>query len=479
MNNKLKLFLTILSFSFHNVDLSIAGAGSGNDVEHQISLQNVTVSAVKHYPQILSYYQKLNIAESNYLSTLGFFDIKLKQEYIDKSRGFYDGKVFNSSLEKELGFMGSKIYTGYRKSFKGFPVYEGDSITNNGGEYRLGGKVSLLKDGIIDNERLQIFLSNLGIEESKIQLKLIKKEIERDSTKAYYKSVASAKILQIYEELYQLSIKRQSQLEERLKKGDVAQIIVAENKKNVLHRKNSLIKAEQNFINDAIYLSLFYRDEAGKPVIINRNQIIDNNFLIHSIKNHQIIQDLEIATVHRPELKILNIKKEQNLKELQYAKNLIKPQLDVDIAISKDLGGGSMQRKQANNNLAVNFSLPLQQREARGKISALQAKLKSLSFEKQLIIEKIKNELEQINVQISAIFQIYQNLQEEVKLAELLEKSEKEKFKQGASNFFLVNIREQDTAISRVAIIEMVEKYQYILADYKMALFMDDEDKAS
>ena len=74
-----------------------------------------------------------------------------------------------------------------------------------------------------------------------------------------------------------------------------------------MHRKNSLIKAEQNFINDAIYLSLFYRDEAGKPVIINNNQIIDNNFLIHSIKNHQITQDLEIATVHRPELKILNI----------------------------------------------------------------------------------------------------------------------------------------------------------------------------
>jgi sugar lactone lactonase YvrE len=43
-----------------------------------------------------------------------------------------------------------------------------------------------------------------------------------------------------------------------------------------------------------------------------------------------------------------------------------------------------------------------------------------------------------------------------------------------SSNFFLVKIREQDTAISRVAIIEMVEKYQYILADYKMALFMDD-----
>ena len=471
MINKLRLFLIILIFSAYNLEV----ASSADYFEDKISQSEIIRSANQHYPQILSYYQKLNIAESDYLSSLGFFDIKLKQEYIDRSRGFYDGKFFNSSLEKELGLMGSKIYSGYRKSFKSFPDYEGGSITNNNGEYRIGGKFSILKDSLIDANRLKISLSNLNIEESKIQLERIKKEIKRDAIKAYWKLNSSAKILQIYEELYKLSLKRQSQLEERLKKGDVAQIIVAENKKNVLHRKNALIKAEQNFANDAIYLSLFYRDKAGKPFIVNQSQLPNYEAIINVEKNNQLVNDLEIAFNNRPELRMLKIQKEQNSKELEYAKNLIKPQLDVDIAMSKDLGNGSTQRRQANNNVAVNFLLPLQQRDARGKISSYQAKLKSLLFEQQLMQEKIKNEIEQINIQIYSLFEIYKNLKEEVKLAELLEISEREKFKQGASNFFLVNLREQDSAISKVAIIEAFEKYQAFLADYKMAIFLDDE----
>jgi hypothetical protein len=68
---------------------------------------------------------------------------------------------------------------------------------------------------------------------------------------------------------------------------------------------------------------------------------------------------------------------------------------------------------------------------------------------------------------------MHQNLSEEAKLADLLENSEREKFKHGASNFFLVNLREQDTASSKAAAIEMYEKYQSTLADYKMAVFLN------
>ena len=67
---------------------------------------------------------------------------------------------------------------------------------------------------------------------------------------------------------------------------------------------------------------------------------------------------------------------------------------------------------------------------------------------------------------------MHDNLVEEVKLAELLEASEREKFIHGASNFFLVNIREQDTAASRASLFEMSEKYQEALAEYKLAIFL-------
>ncbi len=85
--------------------------------------------------------------------------------------------------------------------------------------------------------------------------------------------------------------------------------------------------------------------------------------------------------------------------------------------------------------------------------------------------EKINAELEQIKIQISSIVEMHHNLSEEAKLADLLENSEREKFKHGASNFFLVNLREQDTAASKAAVMEMYEKYQSALADYKMAIF--------
>ena len=439
----------------------------------ELSPSQVTSSATRNYPKILSYYEKVNAAEGSALGSLGFFDIKLKQNYYDKSRGFYDGKTSDTLLEKELGFLGAKVYGGYRRSTGDFPDYEGKSVTNENGEYRAGAKFSLLRDSLIDANRLGVILSNLGLSESRIQLEAIKKEIERDASKAYWKWVAAAKIFHIYQELYQLSLTRQSQLEERLKKGDVAQILVVENKKNILRRKSALARARQDFENSAIYLSLFWRNQNGAPLLAKENQVPKVNFNLHEVKADQAQRDLDSALTNRAEVRILKISREANLSELSFSKNLFKPQLDVDVGASKDLGRGSASRSQSENYVGLEFSIPLQQREARGKTALYESKLKSIKYEQQLAEEKIKAELAQIRVQISNIVEIHSNLTQEAELAELLENSEREKFKHGASNFFLVNLREQDTADSKAAVIEIFEKYQGALADYKMAAFLN------
>lgn len=467
MKNKIGLILIVLLLNLTGLKASQASA------EKKLTHKEVVSSANKNYPKILSYYEKVSAAEGSALSSLGFFDIKLKQSYSDKSRGFYDGKTTDTLLEKELGFMGAKVYGGYRKSFGDFNDYEGASRTNNGGEYRAGAKFSLLRDSSIDQNRLDVILANLGVKESKIQLEAIQKEIERDATKAYWKWIASAKIFHIYEELYQLSLKRQSQLEERLKKGDVAEIIAIENRKNILRRKSALVKAQQDFENAAIYLSLFWRGQNGNPIVPKQNEVPEISFSLHEIENSQTAHDIETALSNRPELRIIKIQKEQNSSQLKYSENLFKPQLDVDLGASKDLGNGPASRSQGNNYVGLDFSIPLQQREARGKASEYQSKLKALKYEQQLLEEKIKAELEQIKIQIRSIVEMHHNLSEEAKLADLLENSEREKFKHGASNFFLVNLREQDTANSKAAVMEMYEKYQSALADYKIAVFLN------
>ncbi len=468
MKNRFWSFLAILFFQIAESESVLASE------EKELSHLEVVNSASKHYPQILSYYEKVNAAEGSALASMGFFDITLKQNYIDKSRGFYDGKTTDSLIEKELGTFGAKVYGGYRKSFGNFADYDGGSYTNGGGEYRAGAKFSLLRNNSIDQNRLGVILSNLGLKESRIQLENIRKRIERDATKAYWNWVAAAKILDIYDNLYNLALKREKQLEERLKLGDVAQIIVVENKKNILRRKSALAKAKQDLENSAIYLSLFWRNENGLPTLPKHNQAPEKiNHSLNKIGHERLITDSEKALISRPEIRILKIKIEQNSSELKYADNLLKPQLDVEIGASKDLGAGPKSRSQSNNYVGVDFSIPLQQREAKGKSAEYGSKLKSLKLENQFMEEQIKAELGQIKIEISTLFDIHENLVEEVKLAEILENSEREKFKHGASNFFLVNMREQDTASSKAAVIEMFAKYQGSLADYKMAVFLD------
>jgi len=227
-----KTYFIIFLIIFCNKSFA-ENALQNKDSNPPLLVNKIIESSQKNYPQILNFYEKVASKEGKVLESLGFFDVKIKNQYQDKSRGFYDGKINDISLEKQNGFLGSKIYGGYRKSFGTFADYDGNNLTNNRGEYRAGAKFSLLKDRDIDKNRLEVLLKNLGVEEGKIELENIKMEICRDASKAYWQWFSSGKILQIYENLYQLSLNRQKQLQAKVKQGDTAQIILVENRKNL------------------------------------------------------------------------------------------------------------------------------------------------------------------------------------------------------------------------------------------------------
>lgn len=470
MNKKfLKLFVAaIIAFP----SFSLAQEQKENNAAKILTLEEVVKSAVKNYPIIFSHYDKIRAAESNLLSAKGFFDIRLKQNYSDRTRGYYDGKTYDAEIEKHLGVLGSRVYGGYRKSYGKFPSYEGGSITNSGGEFRAGAKFSLLKDRDIDQNRLSLILGNLSVEDAKIELDNIKIEIIRDTTKAYWSWVCAGKILQIYEDLYQLSLNRQKQFEVKAQKGDIAQIVIVENRKNLLKRQASLIKIRQEFESASIYLSLFYRDENGAQINPKSKKLPSLDLKLSKIPNERDIEKAkELALVRRPEIRVLQIKSSEQKSNLKYAKNLLQPELDVEIGASKDEGNGPRSRTESNNYTNLSFSFPLQQREAKGKISAAESKLSAISYEKTLLEDQIKVEIDQIILKKLTIYETYSLLTEEVKLAETLQNAEVEKFKQGVSNFFLVNLREQDYAASKAALIEVFKEFQNTKADYNLAVF--------
>ncbi len=436
-----------------------------------LSVDKIIESSQKNYPQILNFYEKVAIKEGKILESQGFFDIKIKNQYQDKSRGFYDGKINDISLEKQNGFLGSKIYGGYRKSFGNFADYDGNNLTNDEGEYRIGGNFSLLRNRAIDSGRLDLITSQLELQESKIQLEKIKNEITRDAIKSYWNWVIAGYIYQTYENLYELAKKRDSQLKIRHQKGDIAQIILTENHRNVLNRQSLMQEAKNNFDNSVLALSMFYRGKDGEMMMAKIEELPKIDFDLAKNLSKKIENDVENGLKNRPELRILKVQNDQENNNLLQAKNLYQPKLDLQFETSKDLGDGAKSRAQSNNQVKLDFELPLQQNVAKGKIASTSSKIKAIKYEEQFYRDKIRTEILQLHNSLKNILQIYGNYLEELKLSQILEKAEKERFQNGHSDFFLINLREQEVATAKINKLVSILRYQTIQADYNFAIW--------
>ncbi len=442
------------------------------DSNSPLLINKIIESSQKNYPQILNFYEKVASKEGKILESLGFFDVKIKNQYQDKSRGFYDGKINDISLEKQNGFFGSKIYGGYRKSFGTFADYDGNNLTNDEGEYRIGGSFSLLRNRAIDSGRLDLITSQLELKESQIQLEKIKNEIARDAIKSYWNWVISGYIYQAYENLYELAKKRDSQLKIRHKNGDIAQIILTENHRNVLSRQSLMQEAKNNFDNSTLALSMYYRGQNGEMLLAKIGELPKIDFDLAKNLSTKINEDIASGLENRPELRLLKIQNEQENNNLLQAKNLYQPKLDLQFEASKDLGDGTKTRAQSNNQVKLDFELPLQQNVAKGKIASTTSKIKAIKYEEQFFRDKISTEISQLHNSLKNILQIYANYLEELKLSQILEKAEKERFQNGHSDFFLINLREQEVANAKINKLLSILRYQSIQADYNFAIWL-------
>jgi outer membrane protein TolC len=226
----------------------------------------------------------------------------------------------------------------------------------------------------------------------------------------------------------------------------------------------------------SLYLSLFYRNDNQEIIKISTKNLPKTSIKIPSIPDDKNLKNnIREALLRRPEMKLIKLKTNEQSNQLKYGKNLLQPQLDLEIGASKDQGSGSYNRSQTNNFANITMSIPLQFSEARGKINSAESKLNSIKYQTALLEDQIKVEIDQLIIKILTINEAFYLIEEEVKLAQKLQESELEKFKQGASNFFLVNLREQENANSQATLIEVYKELQNSLVDYKLAIFDNKE----
>lgn len=453
---------TILLFSLLLVTFVVRAQSSP-----RLELEKVLVSVEEKYPLVLEALQNVEASKMKVLQAQGLFDSKLLAKGDSRSEGYYDGKSLDVVAVKPLAFMNSEIYGGYKISEGEYPSYERNLETLDEGEARIGLGVSLLRNRALDERRGSLQNSKLDLKSKKFQLRQKVLSAKRKAFVAYWEWVAKGNIHQTYKGLLELAKKRTKGLEERIKQGDMAKIYGLENRQYVARRKTMTIQAKRDFLQAALELALYYRDEEGEPIFPSEKMLPREIEPIKKVEVGEIREGAKHAVRHNPTLSALQVETEQMETLVKVADNELMPKLDLRFELSKDRGEGSPDKRPQEARLKLSFEFPLERNLGRGKVGAAKARQKALSYQRRLARETLQTQTKSLAVQITALVEELQNIQEEVTLAQKLQSAEEEKFKRGVSDFFVVNLREQDAADAQVKYYKELLEYKKMKAAYK------------
>ena len=123
-----------------------------------------------------------------------------------------------------------------------------------------------------------------------------------------------------------------------------------------------------------------------------------------------------------------------------------------------DVGAGGPSRSGTEPKVGLKFSVPLQQRSARGQLASTEAEIDAQSLRRRQLEEQITVELENLRADIEATRRIAELAVAEQGRAAELAVAERRRFSLGASDLFLVQVREESEASARIRSIDAAWK---------------------
>lgn len=405
-----------------------------------LHLQDVLESINHHYPQIKIARLEITKAAGGLLRAKGEFDPTLETNTQSQPVGGYINNYGDTQFTIPTLYQGVKLFAGYRNGEGDWPVYYQNYLTNSGGEYRSGLSLPLMRDRLIDKQRMGLLSSAQAISMKKQDAEAIKIKIYQEAIQAYWQWVEAGLQLQVFRELLALAETRQKAIEKQAEQGDLAKLAISENLQYITQRKQLINQGEMIFEQAGINLSLYYRDKTGCPTLPDKHQL------------PKLMEEPSAQTTHTASLeqhpglkKLDDYAKIVRLKR-DLARNELLPQLDATAYTFKQNGtGGYPLLIPQAAMIGVSFKLPVFRRQAKGKLVQAESELRQVSVEKKFLYEQLRNELSKMLVGIKRSVLQVNLLKKECHLAKKVQDGETKKFYEGDSTLFLVNQREQTT----------------------------------
>ena len=439
-----------------------------------LTADEVLAASETHFPRILQSMAARRAASGQALEAQGSFDLVFGAGGFSRLSGFYDGTAIEGSARQRLRPLGASVYAGYKISDGDFPIYEDVNYTNTGGAFKVGVLFSMLRDREIDEQRFRETDTRLNLRQAELDLLLTKIGVQEQALVAYWDWVAKGQQLRVYEELLRIATDRQDGLQEQVRRGARAQIFLTENLQNITRRQTLATAARRDLTIAANMLSLYFRDADGQPIVVSADRL-PPGVPINEVYNEGTPPPVPVSETlaRRPELAILKTAIERERNRLALAENDLKPRLDLALEFQEgrlgSIAEGGPSRDSGDTIVGFTFSVPLQQRTGKGRIMQSRAQLDAREQEQQFREDQIELEIRNLLVDLNVSRELLLLAAQDVQQSEIMRTSELRRFQSGASDFFLLNIREETAANARVNLLQAELATRIARANYDAA----------
>lgn len=451
-----------------------------DELGSKLSLADVVASVYRYFPLIQQARIEAGIADGQMLSAMGAYDTRLSAYSLSQPQGFYRTYRHGLGAVRQT-WWGGYVTAGYRVGRGQFEPWYKERETNRGGEFSLGMGMPLLQGRAIDPQRVEVFRSGLAQQAVGPGVQLALLDYSRDAASLYWDWVAAGARLLAQQELLQLAKMRQGQLEDGANAGKYANIDVVFNRQLVAQRVNRRLDAEQRFRAAGFNLSLYLRDPGGQSLIPDDDWLPRHFPEIAPVPSLDFNSDFQSALSRRPELSLLAIERQQVALDRQLANNQRLPNLDLMAEASQDMG----QRVSAINDkgplellVGIQSDVPIQRRNALGKIQQANAKLSQIEQKTRFQQDKIAVELRTaMNALVLAEKQVAEM---EVALKAAFETLQGYRFgfERGFTDLVQLNLLETQTNEVELLLVDVQRGWFVALAQMQAALGVDPLEQA-
>ena len=413
-----------------------------------LGLDEVLAASRFHAPQVLEALARVRGAEAKLLTTEGAFDTLFNANVDTRPTGFYSGSDAGVRVMQPLATNGGSVYAGYDVSRGTFPSYQADNFTARYGRFTAGTVFSLLRDREIDDRRFNRAMASADIVLADNDRLMVAIGVQARAIAAWNNWVIAGQRVAVYKALLQLALDRQAGFKRQVAEGLRPTILLTENEQNILRRQTLVVQSEQALEQAAVALSLFWRDADGNPQVPTPDRLPPRLGAPLPIAD-----DLLAALENRPDLRVVDVRMAQARQRLLLDRNNFLPKLDLKAEVNQfvgDVGVGGRAYTGTESKVGVTLSVPLQQRTARGRLGQTQAELEGFQQRRRFLEDQIRVEIGALSIAARQSRRLLGIAIDEQDRALTMAAAERRRFQEGASDFFLVNIREEAAADAQV-----------------------------